>query len=80
MKPAREEVRSVELPADGNNRKAGWFELIAGKSIAWDGDAKRSRLSIHFVKNVTRVVPPLYIWIQGAQELDRYTDLVSDAA
>ncbi|MCO5195634.1 MAG: ISKra4 family transposase [Anaerolineae bacterium] len=25
---------------EGDNRKAGWFEVIAGKSITWDGEAK----------------------------------------
>ena len=25
---------------EGDNRKAGWFEVIAGKSVPWEGDAK----------------------------------------
>jgi hypothetical protein len=25
---------------DGDNRKAGWFEVIAGKSVTWDEEAK----------------------------------------
>ncbi len=25
---------------EGDNRKAGWFEVIAGKSVTWDGGAK----------------------------------------
>jgi hypothetical protein len=25
---------------EGDNRKAGWFEVIAGKSVTWDGQAK----------------------------------------
>jgi hypothetical protein len=25
---------------EGENRKAGWFEVIAGKSVTWDGEAK----------------------------------------
>jgi hypothetical protein len=25
---------------EGDNRKAGWFEVIAGKSVTWDGEAK----------------------------------------
>jgi hypothetical protein len=25
---------------EGDNRKAGWFEVIAGKSITWNGEAK----------------------------------------
>jgi hypothetical protein len=25
---------------EGDNRKAGWFEVIAGKSVTWEGEAK----------------------------------------